>query len=59
MSAILRKTWIDISVLIAIIGALFAGMRGFSWYFPVAFGRSCFYSILMLVRFLSRKKPTG
>jgi hypothetical protein len=56
MSAILRSVWIDVAFVLVTVGVLFAGMRGFSNFFPVVLGLADLYLFLMALRFLRRKK---
>lgn len=56
MSAILRSVWIDVAFVLAIVGVLFAGMRGYGNFFPVVLGLAVLYLFLMALRFLMRKR---
>lgn len=56
MLAIAKSIWIDVAVLVAIACILFAGMRGFAWYFPCFFGLACLYLVFFYVRAFRRRK---
>lgn len=58
MSMILKKVWIDVIFVLAIISLLFAGTRGFKNFFPFTFGLAFLYLILMIARILIRKKTS-
>lgn len=55
MLAIMKRAWIDVVFLLAMVIVLFAGMRGFSRFFPIALGLALFYLLLMIARSFRRK----
>jgi hypothetical protein len=59
MLAILRSVLVDIVFIVSIVGVLFAGMRGFGRFFPIALGFSFLYLLLMIVRSIKRKKSAS
>ena len=60
MAATLRKIWIELLFVLLFFGILFAGMRGFSYFFPcllsVGLARFLLMGWRLLDRLLERKR---